>query len=139
MKDLLSTDASATLDGLPYWLAKSRRLDIQYGIGALPLYSHHRKPLSQTWRIVLIVMALLSALCLLAREAIRFVIGGHAKQYFGTLPRNPAYLVEALHGAVASENERCSIMGVNILKGGGNAVDAAVAAAFCIGVVNMFS
>ena len=53
--------------------------------------------------------------------------------------RNPAYLIKAKHGAVASENELCSNIGVEILKEGGNAVDAAVATTFCIGVVNMFS
>lgn len=54
-------------------------------------------------------------------------------------PRNPAYLIEAEHGAVAAENKRCSDTGVDIMKEGGNAVDAAIGAAFCTGVVNMFS
>ncbi|KAG7449552.1 gamma-glutamyltranspeptidase [Guyanagaster necrorhizus] len=53
--------------------------------------------------------------------------------------RNPAYLIEAEHGAVASENKRCSDMGVEVLKDGGNAIDAAVSVTFCVGVVNMFS
>ncbi|EIW63497.1 gamma-glutamyltranspeptidase [Trametes versicolor FP-101664 SS1] len=53
--------------------------------------------------------------------------------------RNPAYLVRATNGAVASENELCSDIGVNILKDGGNAVDATVGTTLCIGVVNMFS
>ncbi|KAH9839396.1 gamma-glutamyltranspeptidase [Rhodofomes roseus] len=53
--------------------------------------------------------------------------------------RNKAYIVEATHGAVASENEICSDVGVGILKQGGNAVDAAVSTTLCIGVVNMFS
>ena len=53
--------------------------------------------------------------------------------------RNPAYLIKAEHGAVASENHLCSNLGVQILKDGGNAVDSAVGTTFCIGVVNMFS
>lgn len=53
--------------------------------------------------------------------------------------RNPAYLIKAKHGAVASENVLCSNIGVEIMKEGGNAVDAAVATTFCVGVVNMFS
>jgi hypothetical protein len=52
---------------------------------------------------------------------------------------NPAVLVEAKHGAVATEHETCSGTGVHILKAGGNAVDAAIAATLCIGVVSMFS
>ncbi|KAF9049718.1 gamma-glutamyltranspeptidase [Panaeolus papilionaceus] len=53
--------------------------------------------------------------------------------------RNPAYLIKAENGAVAAENHRCSQIGVETLKAGGNAVDAAIAATFCTGVVNMFS
>jgi Gamma-glutamyltranspeptidase len=53
--------------------------------------------------------------------------------------RHPARLIHAKHGAVASENESCSIIGVEMLKQGGSAVDAAIAATICIGVVNMFS
>ena len=53
--------------------------------------------------------------------------------------RNPAYPIKAEHGAVASENNLCSKLGVQILKDGGNAVDSAVGTTFCIGVVNMFS
>ncbi len=53
--------------------------------------------------------------------------------------RHPSYLIHAEHGAVASESESCSIIGVKMLKQGGSAVDAAIAATVCIGVVNMFS
>ena len=53
--------------------------------------------------------------------------------------RNPAYLIQVHNGAVASENKRCSDIGVDVLKDGGNAVEAAIAATLCIGVVNMFS
>lgn len=52
---------------------------------------------------------------------------------------NRAVLVEAKNGAVATENEICSKLGVETLKQGGNAADAAVSSTLCIGVVNMFS
>lgn len=48
------------------------------------------------------------------------------------------HLVKARHGAVASGDKQCSKIGVNILKRGGNAVDAAVSTVLCIGVVNMY-
>ncbi|KAG6900534.1 hypothetical protein C0993_009111, partial [Termitomyces sp. T159_Od127] len=61
-------------------------------------------------------------------------IGWHRVGYL-----NPAYLIQADHGAVAAENKRCSDVGVQVLRDGGNAVDAAISATFCTGVVNMFS
>jgi gamma-glutamyltranspeptidase/glutathione hydrolase len=38
-------------------------------------------------------------------------------------------------GAVASESEICSTIGVNILRDGGNAADAMVATVLCVGTV----
>lgn len=44
--------------------------------------------------------------------------------------------VESEHGVVAADDGRCSEIGVLMLKKGGHAVDAAVATALCVGVVN---
>ncbi|KAI1313881.1 hypothetical protein EDD11_002416 [Mortierella claussenii] len=48
-------------------------------------------------------------------------------------------LIKAWHGAVAAENTYCSQVGVEVLKDGGNAVDAAIASCLCTGVTNAFS
>ncbi|KAG0144777.1 hypothetical protein CROQUDRAFT_134178 [Cronartium quercuum f. sp. fusiforme G11] len=53
--------------------------------------------------------------------------------------RNPSYLVSGKNGAVASEELRCSQIGIDVLKDNGTATDAAIATALCIGVVNSFS
>ncbi|XP_051126687.1 glutathione hydrolase 1-like [Andrographis paniculata] len=49
--------------------------------------------------------------------------------------RMPASIV-ARHGVVAADHGLCSTIGRDVLKEGGHAVDAAVATAFCLGVVN---
>ena len=41
--------------------------------------------------------------------------------------------------AVATDTQQCSDIGENILKANGSAVDAAIAAMFCLGVVSMHS
>lgn len=49
------------------------------------------------------------------------------------------HLITVKNGAVASDVEKCSKLGVEILKKGGFAADAAVTVALCIGTVNFFS
>jgi len=44
--------------------------------------------------------------------------------------------VVARHGAVATDDGRCSRIGIDVLREGGHAVDAAVAASLCLGVVS---
>ncbi|CAM6129364.1 unnamed protein product [Calypogeia fissa] len=53
---------------------------------------------------------------------------------FEHLPRSR--IVESDVGVVATDHVLCSDIGVDVLKKGGNAVDAAVAVAFCLGIAN---
>ncbi|KAK6011035.1 hypothetical protein OSTOST_23891, partial [Ostertagia ostertagi] len=59
------------------------------------------------------------------------------------LPKWPKPSISPLgkysRAAVAADNEYCSEIGRNVLLHGGNAVDAAVAALFCIGVMDSHS
>ena len=45
-------------------------------------------------------------------------------------------VITARHGAVATDDGRCSLIGRNVLREGGHAIDATVAAALCLGVVS---
>jgi gamma-glutamyltranspeptidase len=47
------------------------------------------------------------------------------------------YLQLVPHGSVATDSAVCSLVGTDIMKIGGNAVDAAIAAIVCLGVVNL--
>lgn len=49
---------------------------------------------------------------------------------------NDADIIESDQGVVAADDARCSEIGASMLRQGGHAVDAAVATAFCVGVVN---
>lgn len=45
-------------------------------------------------------------------------------------------VIVAHHGVVATDDGRCSKIGMDVLKAGGHAVDASVAVALCLGVVS---
>lgn len=45
-------------------------------------------------------------------------------------------VISVRHGAVATDDRRCSRIGKDVLLEGGNAVDVSVAAALCLGVVS---
>lgn len=53
--------------------------------------------------------------------------------------RHPAVLATGRKAGVATENEICSRVGLDVLLEKGTAVDAAVSSTLCVGVLNMFS
>jgi gamma-glutamyltranspeptidase / glutathione hydrolase / leukotriene-C4 hydrolase len=100
--------------------------------------NHERHRGRRVWEALLILLLLIVTVTFRVSRRRQVIPHLGAEEVDHSL-RNPAYLIKAKHGAVASENVLCSNIGVEILKEGGNAVDAAVATTFCIGVVNMFS
>jgi gamma-glutamyltranspeptidase/glutathione hydrolase len=53
-------------------------------------------------------------------------------------PPTAPVLRDGQHGAVASESDICSHIGIDLLKLGGNAADAMVGTVACVGVVGMY-
>jgi Gamma-glutamyltranspeptidase len=119
---------------------------IRHPTTGLPTHTEKRAFTTESWRsrrrlwkinLVLFILILTVASGGIRQFIVRIVLTGAKRG--NSVDKNPAYLIRAEHGAVASENELCSRIGVDVLKDGGNAIDSAVATAFCIGVVNMFS
>lgn len=106
----------------------------------LPLYtdSRVRTRVPSSWKRRFLVIGSLCLLLVLVRSIPLSCLPSTGTRSPAII-RNPAYLITAEHGAVATENKRCSDIGVDVLKEGGSAVDAAISAALCTGVVNMFS
>ncbi|RDX63368.1 Glutathione hydrolase 3, partial [Mucuna pruriens] len=74
----------------------------------------------------IILCAFVAATC---RGNISYGILSGAEKY------NEGNVVESEVGVVAADDARCSAIGVSMLRQGGHAVDAAVAATLCLGVV----
>ncbi|GAU50043.1 hypothetical protein TSUD_142760 [Trifolium subterraneum] len=72
---------------------------------------------------------------LAVRGDINFEILKGAERYNEGKIANERNVIESEVGVVAADDARCSAVGVSMLKLGGHAVDAAVAAALCVGVV----
>jgi Gamma-glutamyltranspeptidase len=85
-----------------------------------------------------VIVCLLGVL-LLAFVVLGFVLWRFVDKWKMPTGGNKQILVHAKHGAVATELDICSNLGVDILQEGGNAVDAAIASGICIGSINMFA
>lgn len=81
--------------------------------------------------IVMLLWHAITCLLFISSLASASAKNGHTKT------RNEVII--AHHGAVATDDRRCSKIGMDVIQEGGHAVDAAVAAALCLGVVSSAS
>lgn len=112
------------------------------------------RKISKKWKIImavaiivviLIILAIVLALVLKKKEAEQERQGknipGSTESFVPPLPTGapPGADGPYTHGVVAADAAPCSVVGRDILKRNGSAVDSAIAALFCIGIINMHS
>lgn len=95
------------------------------------------------WNAVLILMLaflLITCVILVSQGNLGFsVVRGQAKSNETVVKYANSVIVESKEAVVAADDGRCSEIGILILEKDGHAVDAAVATALCVGVVNPMS
>ncbi|CAJ2636611.1 unnamed protein product [Trifolium pratense] len=96
---------------------------------------HHVFPNKFKTKILLFFVAITIIVGFAVRGGINFEILKGTERYNEGKTTNEGNVIESEIGVVAADDARCSAVGVSMLKLGGHAVDAAVAAALCVGVV----
>ncbi|CAK8533898.1 unnamed protein product [Lathyrus sativus] len=97
--------------------------------------NHRVSPDRNIFLCFLLLFLAANIIGLAVRGGINFGILNGAERYNEGKSDNKGQVIESQIGAVAADDARCSAVGVSMLRLGGHAVDAAVAAALCIGVV----
>ncbi|KAL6274558.1 hypothetical protein ACE6H2_025250 [Prunus campanulata] len=102
------------------------------------LTNNNKKKSCTTCRALGLVLAFVAIICLIfgGHTNGRVLIRGANNYNEGKFKINDSDIVESEKGVVAADDARCSEVGASILRQGGHAVDAAVATALCLGVVN---
>ncbi|KAL5768703.1 hypothetical protein ACOSQ2_015486 [Xanthoceras sorbifolium] len=104
-------------------------------LGGNYVLSNKKKSWSRVLCLLFVFLAI-SIVGLIFKEDLScWVLRGENK-YNGRVKVNQADIVESAKGVVAADDGRCSEIGASMLRQGGHAIDAAVATALCLGVVN---
>ncbi|BAU02962.1 Glutathione hydrolase [Vigna angularis] len=93
-------------------------------------------PYKHKWiKIIFCAFVAATIVGVVVKDSTSYGILSGAEKYNEELTTSDEDIVESDVGVVATDDARCSAIGVSLIKQGGHAVDAAVAAALCIGVV----
>ncbi|XP_022893273.1 glutathione hydrolase 3-like isoform X3 [Olea europaea var. sylvestris] len=87
-------------------------------------------------RALWFLLGIIAIACLAIKGDLKFLGVRNDGKYNGRIRISNSDIVESQKAVVAADDGRCSEIGISILKMGGHAVDATVATALCLGVVN---
>ncbi|XP_059638279.1 glutathione hydrolase 3 [Cornus florida] len=105
-----------------------------------PLLGNDGEAKKKNWRrILLTILAFLTikyVVILTIDGNFSFLVLRGVNKYETRVQIEDDFIVESERAVVAADDARCSEIGASMLRQGGHAVDAAVATALCLGVVN---
>ncbi|CAN6564464.1 unnamed protein product [Malus baccata var. baccata] len=106
-------------------------------LGSHGLANKSKKTTSPLWLLLFTFLAIIIFVGLIfGGDTNGWLLEGSNKHNDGKFGGNESDIVESENGVVAADDARCSEIGASTLRQGGHAVDAAVATALCLGVVN---
>ncbi|CAN6541091.1 unnamed protein product [Malus baccata var. baccata] len=106
-------------------------------LGSHGLANNSKKTARPLWLLLFTFLAIIIFVGLIfGGDTKGWLLEGANKNNEGKFGGNESDIVESENGVVAADDARCSEIGASMLRQGGHAVDAAVATALCLGVVN---
>ncbi|TQD87650.1 hypothetical protein C1H46_026849 [Malus baccata] len=106
-------------------------------LGSHGLANNSKKTARPLWLLLFTFLAIIIFVGLIfGGDTKGWLLEGANKNNEGKFGGNESDIVESENGVVAADDARCSKIGASMLRQGGHAVDAAVATALCLGVVN---
>ncbi|KAM0974782.1 glutathione hydrolase 3 [Malus sylvestris] len=106
-------------------------------LGSHGLANNSKKTARPLWLLLFTFLAIIIFVGLIfGGDTKGWLLEGANKNNEGKFGGNESDIVESGNGVVAADDARCSEIGASMLRQGGHAVDAAVATALCLGVVN---
>lgn len=106
-------------------------------LGSHGLANKSKKTTGPLWLLLFTFLAIIIFVGLIfGGDTKGWLLEGANKNNEGKFGGNESDIVESENGVVAADDARCSEIGASMLRQGGHAVDAAVATALCLGVVN---
>ncbi|KAL2500986.1 Gamma-glutamyltranspeptidase 3 [Forsythia ovata] len=113
--------------------------DIEFPLMGSDDFARRKRWSRALWLLLGIIFIAIAFVGLALQGDLKFLGVRNEGKYNERIQFTNSDIVESQKAVVAADDGRCSEIGISILKMGGHAVDATVATALCLGVVNPMS